>query len=133
MNPSSLAYSSNSTFNPFIQTSLQPPEIPQRHPNDQSPIESGQLLSHSSIAASQQNSSTSPLAVRQNTRKRESNYSTQEDSAIARAWLRVSEDLIIGLEQKYLDFYSRVADISSHFKPPTMDPRSVESLKARVR
>ncbi|PXF44755.1 hypothetical protein BWQ96_05514 [Gracilariopsis chorda] len=57
-----------------------------------------------------------PVAL---TRFRGSNYTHADDSALARAWLRVWEDPVINSEQKSLDFFKRVSERFCILKPPT--------------
>lgn len=63
------------------------------------------------------------------TRFRESNYTPADDSALARAWLCVPEDPVIGSEHKLLEFFKRVSEMFSILKLLTTKMRSTDSLK----
>ena len=53
--------------------------------------------------------------------------------ALARAWLRFTEDPIVGSEQLFSAYFRRIADAFELLKPPTAGQRSLESLKTRVK
>ncbi|PXF42792.1 Glutathione S-transferase T3 [Gracilariopsis chorda] len=61
------------------------------------------------------------------------NYTPVDDSALARAWLLVFEDPVIGSEQKSLDFFKGVSNFFFILKPPTTEMRSTDSLKGRIK
>jgi len=59
-------------------------------------------------------------------------FTPLEDAAIAKAWITVSENSILGTEQKADDFMQQVADFyNESFKPANRESRTPESIRAR--
>ena len=70
-----------------------------------------------------------PLSMRPPARFRGTYYTAREDCELARFWLRVPEDHVVGSEQNSLIFLERVAEIFYHFKLQKMAYRTFDSLK----
>lgn len=66
-------------------------------------------------------------------RSRGTNYSSLEDCALATAWLKASEDPILGSEQTSLMFFTKIFELYGQLKPPTAEERTIESLKSRCK
>lgn len=65
---------------------------------------------------------------------RGSNYTPNEDAALAKAWINISEDPIVGAEQKGDDFINEVTEVyNNKYKPSNRENRSVESIKKRCK
>lgn len=70
----------------------------------------------------------------ENRTKRGSGFSASEDACMARAWITVSEDAVVGSEQKGDVFFRSVHDLYvNKFKPPSKPYRSFESVKKRTK
>ncbi|PXF40259.1 hypothetical protein BWQ96_10032 [Gracilariopsis chorda] len=61
------------------------------------------------------------------------NYSTEEDVVLAKAWVRVSEDPIVGSEQKGNTFYTKECNEYKQAKPGELPLRSLVSNSTRVK
>ena len=65
---------------------------------------------------------------------RGSSFTPSEDEAIAKAWIAVSENAIVGAEQKGTVFFEAVRDVyNDKFKPANRDRRTMDSVKTRCR
>lgn len=60
---------------------------------------------------------------------RSADYTAENYFALVRAWLSFSEGPVVGSEQKYLEFFAKVADLFALFKPTTTEGRSVSLSK----
>lgn len=60
-------------------------------------------------------------------------FSTAEDEAMTNAWVRVSEDAIVGSDQKGETFFKAIADLYATLKPAYCQHRTTESVKKRVK
>lgn len=59
-------------------------------------------------------------------------FTSKEDIAVVRAWLNVSEDPVVGSDQKASQFYERVAEIyNDRLKPSHCSTRNALSLRRR--
>ncbi|PXF41967.1 hypothetical protein BWQ96_08321 [Gracilariopsis chorda] len=61
------------------------------------------------------------------------NYSTEEDVVLAKAWVRVSEDPIVGSEQKGNTFYTKVWNEYKQAKPGELPLCPLASTSTRVK
>lgn len=64
---------------------------------------------------------------------RGSSFTTPEDEAMTKAWVRVSEDSIIGSDQKGEIFFKAIHELYNETKPSYCQLRSAESVKKRVK
>lgn len=79
-------------------------------------------------------SASKQRATHKKTKVRGSNYVPAEDAAVAKAYIRCSENSIKGSEQRSDTFFSDVTDsYNEFFKPDEREKRSPESIKARVK
>ncbi|CDF40639.1 unnamed protein product [Chondrus crispus] len=62
-------------------------------------------------------------------RTRGSNFTSEEDIFVGRAWIRVSEDPVTGSEQKGARFYDRMCDHYHTFNAPGFEKRTMESIR----
>lgn len=65
--------------------------------------------------------------------QRGSNYSTEEDVCIARAYVQVSTDPISGSEQRQITYYGRIYIAYKQKKPADAPLRSESSVESRVK
>lgn len=74
-----------------------------------------------------------PLSAKKS-KTRGSNFIATEDEAVAKAFIRCSENSIKGSEQRSETFFSEVTQTyNDFFKPDARENRSSESVKARVK
>jgi len=60
-------------------------------------------------------------------KKRGTGFTSEEDVLLTKAWVRVSEDAIVGSEQKGEVFYKSINDYYDSKRPPHCAQRSVKS------
>lgn len=61
------------------------------------------------------------------------NYASEEDVSLARAWVRVSEDPVVGSEQKSTTFYDKIWNEYKAMKPADLAVRPVASVTSRIK
>lgn len=65
--------------------------------------------------------------------QRGSSFKTVEDEYIVNSWIRVSEDSVVGAEQKGETFYREITEYYNSIRPSYRPQRSTESIKKRVK
>lgn len=66
--------------------------------------------------------------------RRGSSFTSDEDAAIARAWISASENPVVGSEQTGEVFYRKITTLyNESFKPANREMRSLESIRARTK
>lgn len=66
-------------------------------------------------------------------KKRGAGFTSEEDGLLTKAWVRISEDAIVGSEQKGEVFYKAINDYYDATRPPHSTQRTVKSIERRVR
>lgn len=66
-------------------------------------------------------------------RVRGNSFATEEDEALTKAWIRVSEDSIVGSDRKGEMFYKAIAEHYDITKPAWCTTRTAKSVERRIR
>ena len=74
---------------------------------------------------------TSSESVTATPRTRGANFTSTEDVAVGRAWVRVSEHPVKRAEQRSFRFYERTCEFYHTFKSLSCEERTMESIRAR--
>ena len=66
-------------------------------------------------------------------RVRGSSFTTRKDEALTKAWIRVSEEAVIGADQKGDVFYKAIDEYYETIQPQTSPKRKLKSIESRVK